>query len=239
MVEQIAFLIRDFAVPTTTVVAVVIMLFIAYRRGLFERVKVPKEEPRTIVVHGNLVGDIGTPSSANLREIALDATKVDEYHRQSIAQSRVSFWFSLIFASLGFLLIASSVFAYSEKTGYLGVVAGTVIDAVAALFFYQSNRARKLMADFFDRLRADRKIEEALKLCDAIDDEVIQNGLRTKLALHFSGLDNSDETLKMILRSFLPSSVTNEKTNSDTQSGPPVDDQNHVGADDDVGNRYV
>jgi hypothetical protein len=151
------FVLRDAVVPATTVVAVVATFILAYRRGLFARTKLPNE-PRQIIVHGNFVGDIGPSPPSNLREIALDATKVDEYHRQSIAQSRISFWFSLIFASLGFLMIATSVFAYSEKTGYLGVVAGTIIDAVAALFFYQSNRARRLMADFFDRLRGSGKV---------------------------------------------------------------------------------
>jgi hypothetical protein len=49
------------------------------------------------------------------------------------------------------------------------------------------------------RLRTDRKIEEALRLCDGIEDEAIRNALRTKLALHFAGLDGTDGTLQMIL----------------------------------------
>jgi hypothetical protein len=35
---------------------------------------------------------------------------------------------------------------------------------VSALFFVQSNRARNLMTAFFDKLRQDRSLEEALRL---------------------------------------------------------------------------
>ena len=83
------------------------------------------------------VGDL-RPSELQER-LTYDVNKFDEYHQQSISQSRISFWFSLFFASIGFTIIATSVFTYSEKAGYLGIVAGTIIDVVSALFFCQSN----------------------------------------------------------------------------------------------------
>lgn len=113
-VGLVAFYTKDVILPFIVVDVTVLALIAAYRRGLFTRTRLPPEEPRTIIVHGDVMGGISTPS--NLREIALDASKVDEYHRQSIAQSRISFWFSLIFASLGFLIIATSVFTYTDKT---------------------------------------------------------------------------------------------------------------------------
>lgn len=74
-----------------------------------------------------------------------------EYHQTGLSQSRTSFWFSIIFASLGFSLIALSVVivmqgsapteAQSADTFSLilkpavTLVAGTIIDAVAGLFF--------------------------------------------------------------------------------------------------------
>jgi hypothetical protein len=196
--QVVAFFIKDIALPFIVVGVTALALIAAYRRGLFTRTRLPTAEPRTIIVHGDVMGGISATAS-NLGAIALDATKVDEYHRQSIAQSRISFWFSLIFASLGFLIIATSVFTYTDKTGYLGVVAGTIVDAIAALFFYQSNRARTLMADFFDRLRSDHKIAESLKLCADIDEGAMRDALRAKLSLHFSGLDQTDESLRVIL----------------------------------------
>jgi hypothetical protein len=100
-----------------------------------------------------------------------------EYHAQGLAQSKVSFWFSLIFAALGFAVIVSAIFSLQPEARlleqgrtFITLIAGTIIDAVAALFFVQSNKARQLMVDFFDRLRNDRKLEESLKLAINIPD---------------------------------------------------------------------
>jgi hypothetical protein len=60
------------------------------------------------------------------------------------------------------------------------------IDAVAALFFVQSNKARQLMTEFFDKLRTDRRLDESLKLADAISDPFVASRLKALLALHFA-----------------------------------------------------
>lgn len=65
----------------------------------------------------------------------------------------------------------------------LGVIAGTIIDAIAALFFVQSNRARELMVQFFDRLRADRKLDEAIRLAETVPDEAEKSALLRELSL--------------------------------------------------------
>lgn len=121
-----------------------------------------------------------------------------EYHAQGLAQSRISFWFSLTFASIGFAVIALAVGIFLQGSppgsGWLDsagkpiftLISGTVIDAVAALFFVQSNKARQLMTEFFDKLRTDRKLDEALKLADAITDPAVSSRLRALLALHFA-----------------------------------------------------
>ena len=92
-----------------------------------------------------------------------------EYHAQGLSQSRISFWFSLVFASLGFAIIAFSIVLFTQQSGdtwsgagkpLFALVAGTIIDAVSALFFVQSNKARQLMTEFFDKLRTDRKLNE-------------------------------------------------------------------------------
>src|ERR1039457_6241584 len=74
-----------------------------------------------------------------------------EYHAQGIAQSKISFWFSLVFAALGFAVIVSGLLTlqtdkeFSKQAGsFITMLAGTVIDAVSALFFVQSNKARQI-----------------------------------------------------------------------------------------------
>jgi hypothetical protein len=46
--------------------------------------------------------------------------------------------------------------------GRAAIIWGTVIQAAYTLFVVQSNRARQLMTEFFDKLRVDRKLDEAL-----------------------------------------------------------------------------
>jgi hypothetical protein len=68
-----------------------------------------------------------------------------EYHAQGIAQSKISFWFSLVFAALGFGVIVSGLLTlqadkeFSKQAGsFVTMLAGTIIDAVSALFFVQA-----------------------------------------------------------------------------------------------------
>jgi hypothetical protein len=135
---------------------------------------------------------------------------LQQYHTQGLAQSKISFWFSLIFASLGFSVIMlgvglflsqdapeQSYIASLQRPGFT-LISGTVIDAVAALFFIQSNRARQLMTEFFDKLRVDRKLDEALKFANEITDPKIQSSLKAVLALSFAEVKSADEMLLSI-----------------------------------------
>ena len=129
-----------------------------------------------------------------------------EYPAQGIAQSKISFWFSLVFAALGFGVIVSGLLALqadkeiSKQAGsFIDMLAGTIIDSVSALFFVQSNKARQLMSEFFDKLRIDRKLEESLRLCSDIHNPDLKDRLRTLIALNFSDVKPKDELLASIL----------------------------------------
>lgn len=160
---------------------------------------------------GQLMIDFDRSASSEIRERLSSAeghesgfrqyALLREYHAQGLAQSRVSFWFSLTFASIGFAVIALGVgivLQREEPTGgslmqvvsgagkpALTIISGTIIDAVAALFFVQSNKARQLMTEFFDKLRMDRKLDEALKLAEQIPEPLVSSRLKAVLALHF------------------------------------------------------
>lgn len=129
-----------------------------------------------------------------------------EYHSQGIAQSKISFWFSLVFAALGFAVIVSGLLSFqadkefSKQAGsFINLLAGTIIDSVSALFFVQSNKARQLMSEFFDKLRIDRKLKESLRLCGDIHNPDLRDRLRTMIALNFSDVAPKDEILAAIL----------------------------------------
>jgi len=70
-----------------------------------------------------------------------------EYHAQGIAQSKISFWFSLVFATLGFAVIVSGLLAFqsdkdfSKQAGsFVPIIAGTIIDASQVCFSFSRTK---------------------------------------------------------------------------------------------------
>ena len=131
------------------------------------------------------------------------AALLNEYHAHVLAQSRVAFWFSLSFASLGFVLIALSVVAAvidsTRSASVPGVISGTVVEAVAGLFFVQSNRARDLMQSFFEKARADRSLAEALRLAEEGGDPMLRSRVQAVLALRLAHAEASDEIVRAVM----------------------------------------
>jgi hypothetical protein len=131
-----------------------------------------------------------------------ETTQVQAYYSQVLSQSRITFWFSLIFASLGFAVIVAAVWQYTSAGVGAAVVqgaSGAVIEAVSALFFVQSKSAQKSMAEFFDKLRRDRQAFEARKLLGEITDDKARDSLRVNLCLHFAEVPNANEIVREIL----------------------------------------
>jgi hypothetical protein len=115
-----------------------------------------------------------------------------EYSAQGLAQSQTSFQASIVFASLGFLVIVTGVIvAIVRKDGaradaIVPIIGGAIVDAVSALFFTINTRAQKVMVEFFDKLRADRRLEEALLLVKGVSDQAMASRLQVLLALQFA-----------------------------------------------------
>jgi hypothetical protein len=184
------------AVPVGAVALSVISAVVAMGRGKLKFGSFMVDFDRTAASDIRARLEAGSGAEAGFRQYAL----LREYHAQGLAQSRISFWFSLTFASIGFAVIALAVGLFLQATpagsGWLDnagkpvftLVSGTVIDAVAALFFVQSNKARQLMTEFFDKLRTDRKLDESLKLVEAISDPSTSSRVKALLALHFADL---------------------------------------------------
>lgn len=134
-------------------------------------------------------------------DVPFETQQLALYYAQILAQSKISFWFSLVFASLGFGVIIAAVFLYSGSNTGATVVqftAGVVIDAVAALFFVQSKNAQKAMGEFFDKLRRDRQHLESRRLADSVENLAAKDALRVNLSLHYAEVVNADAIAKTI-----------------------------------------
>jgi hypothetical protein len=125
-----------------------------------------------------------------------------EIYTQGLAQAKVSFRVSIIFASVGasFLLLGiglAIVNAESNGNQYASIVAGAagiVINLTSSVFFVQSNRARRNMGQQGVMLREesqeDRRLSASRELAGAISDEELRNRVRADLALSLVGVEN-------------------------------------------------
>jgi hypothetical protein len=138
-------------------------------------------------------------SDAEEREYIL----LREYHAQGLGQAKVSFRFSMIFATLGFGLIVYAVVADSvgiyQGSSSIPLVAGAIVEAIGGLFFVQSNRAQSQMREFFDRLRLDRRLAESLRIADSIPDPTLESRLKVVLALELSGNKPTDQQVAALV----------------------------------------
>jgi hypothetical protein len=130
----------------------------------------------------------------NSRNMPFEIEQLANYYSLTLGQAKISFWFSLIFASGGFLVIIGASILFKEGeygSASIKILSGIVIDSVAALFFIQSRRAQESMASFFEKLRNDRQFAEARTICNEIVSDDKKDAIKTILALHYSGLDSS------------------------------------------------
>jgi hypothetical protein len=145
------------------------------------------------------LGGVQSGAAPVAHELAL----MRKYHAQGLAQSRLSFLLSLIFAGLGFAVIVfaivttdSSKSISEQSLPFASLVSAIVIEAVSALFFVQSNRAQSVMVEFFDRLRTDRKLEEALALADRMPDTKIKARMMLVLGIGLADRPITDELMR-------------------------------------------
>lgn len=121
-----------------------------------------------------------------------EATALSNYYNHALSRANISFWFSLIFASIGFGVI---IFAFATHTSgdlagtIVKAASGAVIDAVSSLFFIQSTNAQKSMGEFFEKLRLDRLNAEAREMIGEIENAERRDQLRAQLVLKYSGID--------------------------------------------------
>ncbi|MBW4707111.1 hypothetical protein KX928_04855 [Roseobacter sp. YSTF-M11] len=170
------------------VVAVAVSLLGAFRSGAIKSLRFG-----SIAIEGAI-----TPEEISRIETDLESSKpfetkaLSSYYNQALQRANVSFWFSLVFASVGFGVI---VFAFASHSSsdltatVVKVVSGVIIDAVSVLFFAQSTSSQKSMSEFFEKLRHDRLNAEAREMICEIEDVSKRDEVRTQLILKYSGID--------------------------------------------------
>ncbi len=106
-------------------------------------------------------------------------------YNNTIMQYSRSFYFSLVFAVVGFGLIAYAlIFKTDSNPNWPAVFVSAVIQSVPALFFYLSDRARRQMTQVFGDLRKDNEVSRAYELLDTIADVQRKELLKEEIIRH-------------------------------------------------------
>lgn len=174
----------------------------AVKAGVLKRVKfggLELEYPTKEALHFKEA--MQKSSSQQEKEVPFEIGQLANYYSQILSQSKISFWFSLIFASLGFATIVVAAFLYTDTNGTATVaqfIAGIIMDAVAGLFFVQSRNAQKSMGEFFDKLRNDRLHAESKLISQDISSSHAQDALRLHLSLHYAGVPSAEDVARHI-----------------------------------------
>lgn len=130
--------------------------------------------------------------TGSTEEKPFEVVALSNYYNHALLRANVSFWFSLVFAAIGFGVIIFA-FATHDRGDLWGTVvkaaSGTVIDAVSTLIFVQSTNAQKSMSEFFEKLRLDRLNAEARGLIGEIANSERADQLRAQLVLKYAGID--------------------------------------------------
>ena len=166
---------------------------------------------------------IASVTETSAEKVPFETEQIALYYSQVLGQSKISFWFSLVFASLGFVVIIVAAFLYTSANSgaaIIQLIAGAIIDSVAGLFFVQSRGAQKAMMEFFEKLRLDRQQLESRKLCEEIQDPGIKDALRVNLSLHYAGIEKSHDVSKAIVEG--TRSIDKTKGKSSTQDTSPT-----------------
>jgi len=136
---------------------------------------------------------------------------IENHYSQALNQSRISFWFSLTGASIGFCVIILSIILYQEDrngVALFSLISGVVIETVSVLFFTQTNRDQKRRSEFFENLRKDKQHKEALTLCETIQDPIAKDALKIQIALSFAGVQDATHVANSIIQDNLKKQVT-------------------------------
>lgn len=128
---------------------------------------------------------------------------INGYHEQALEQAKVQFWFSVAAATVGFALIIyqGANIDINNISTTMKILPGTVMDAVAFLFFKQATETRQRATELYDRLRTDKRNTQSVNLVASIEDIKVRSAVKAQIALHMSGLNPSPIDLTNFLSS--------------------------------------
>jgi hypothetical protein len=143
--EQLISRLPEFLSVAAGLVATVVAILGAFNAGVLKKVRTGDATLEGVDRQSfeRIRAELASARSGD--PIPFEIEQLANYYSVTLGQAKISFWFSLVFASIGFMVIVGAAFLYHEGDVMgvtIKIVSGLIIDAVAALFFVQSRRAQ-------------------------------------------------------------------------------------------------
>jgi hypothetical protein len=153
-----------------------------------------------IFLHGNLNSGINEDRADRDAIAVRRQSFLFDFYRQAFLQDGTTFRFSLIFMSLGAVIVlGGGVMAVMHLGGFersgpglITALSGAIIGSCGGAFALHANRARRHLTQQAEKmesdLRDDRKLEQTLRLIDEVTDAELRNRLKSLIALRLLDL---------------------------------------------------
>lgn len=123
---------------------------------------------------------------------------------RGIQEAGIAFWLSILSGIIAFTMIIGTI-AYIIITkdmtyfAYINIIASVILESSSILFMRQAKDYRKLMIEYFDRLKIEKNIKKAEKITDKITNEILRSKIYSILSLNLARAHGSDQIgLKII-----------------------------------------
>ena len=116
----------------------------------------------------------------------LEIEHLSKSYSEALSQWKTSFWFSHVFAAIGFLVLVVAFVFYSDEgqiKSIMQIVSGIVINAVSVLFVRQSSSARNDMKSIIEKLSRDKQRTDSIAIAEKMDNEEERNRTLRELAI--------------------------------------------------------
>lgn len=107
------------------------------------------------------------------------------YHRQMLSQSKMAFIISIFGSVTGFMVILWGIYYCVINNGsqWVGIISGSIIEAVSVLFNKISVESNKKISEFFLELTEDSNVRRGLELIPQIKDDSTRDKLIAEMAM--------------------------------------------------------
>jgi len=171
------------------------------------------EIERNLIAEENYSEIINSIKKEDSKNTTIEIEQLAKYYTLISQQTKISFWFGLIFAIFGFSILLIVTFSNSEMNPGKTIVSflsTAIIEGVAILFFSRSNKAQKEMEKFFNKLRKDKQQSITRKLVESIEDSMLKDTVKIQLALYYSGLQNDTSSINEAIQSAIKKTLENK-----------------------------